>query len=99
MCPQTELPCPYCVCGKLRPSRESTDRKTFATAPPEFPRGNARAFRHGGELRKDHVGIHRGLSDPGAVAAIRAGKYVLAADQPRIAADALRNELRVLDEV
>jgi len=45
------------------------------------------------KLRKEPRRIDRGLPDPGAVAAIRAGKHVLAADQPRVAADALRNEL------
>src|SRR5204862_25772 len=80
-------------------SRDSTKSKTLNTSPPEFPRGYARTFRHGGKLRPDHVGVHRGLSDPGAVAAVRAGKHVLAADQPRVAPDALRNELGMLNEV
>ena len=50
-------------------------------------------------LRPHHVGIDRGLSDPGAVAAIAAGDDVLAADELRVAPDALRDQFRMLDEI
>src|SRR5689334_4000847 len=56
---------------------------------PELLGGDAGAFGHRCQLSPDHVGIDRGLADPGAIAAIAAGDDVLAADQPGIAADAL----------
>ena len=34
---------------------------------------DARAFGHRRELGPDHVGIDRGLADPGAIAAVAAG--------------------------
>ena len=46
-----------------------------------------------------HVGIDRGLADPGAETAIAAGDDVVAADEVGIAGDALRNQFRVLDKV
>src|SRR3569832_524962 len=66
---------------------------------PELLRRQPRAFRHRGELGKHHLRIDRGLSDPGAVAAIRSGNDVLAPDQLGVAADALRDQLRMLDEI
>jgi len=39
------------------------------------------------------------LADPGPVAAIGAGRDVLAADQTRVIGDALRDELGMLDEI
>src|SRR3954463_14037921 len=90
------LPASAGTSGNTRPFKLSSSRSRAKRlrSPPEFSRGDARAFRHGGKLRKDDVGIDRGLSDPGAVAAVGAGKYVLAADKPRIAADALRDQRR-----
>src|SRR6188472_799291 len=66
---------------------------------PELPGGDARAFCHRRHLRPDDIGIDRGLADPGAVTTVAAGDHVLAADQLGVAADALRNQLRMLDEV
>src|SRR4051812_49125695 len=66
---------------------------------PELLGGEARAFRHRPQLGEDHVGIDRGLPNPGAVAAIGAGDDILAADQLGVAADALRDQFRVLDEI
>src|SRR5262245_6709784 len=66
---------------------------------PELPRRAARALGHAGELRPGDVGIDGGLADPRAEAAIGPGHHVLAADQPRVAADALGDQVRVLDEV
>jgi hypothetical protein len=47
----------------------------------------------------DHPLLRDGLADPGAVAAIRAGDDVLAADKLGVAADALRDQFRMLDEI
>src|SRR5712692_9864651 len=66
---------------------------------PELPRRNPRALRHRRQLRPHHVRIDRRLADPGAVAAVAAGDDVLAADEFRVAADPLRDELRMLDEI
>src|SRR5262245_50997155 len=66
---------------------------------PELPRRAARPLGHAGELRPGDVGIDGGLADPRAEAAIGPGADVLAAAQPRVAADALGNQVRVLDEV
>ena len=66
---------------------------------PELLAGDPRALGHRRELGPHHVGIDRGLADPGAVAAIAAGDHVLAADEFGVAADALRDQLRMLDEV
>src|SRR5262245_26400720 len=66
---------------------------------PKFPGREPRAFGERGELRPDHVGVDRGLSHPGAIAAIAAGDDVLAPHPPRVASDALRHQFRVLDEV
>src|SRR5262249_47488565 len=72
---------------------------TEAALLPKLARGEAGAFGHGGELGPDHVGIDRGLPDPGAVAAIAAGDDGLAPDESGIAGKALRHQLRMLDEV
>src|SRR6185312_16153229 len=66
---------------------------------PELLGGDARAFRHRRHLRPYHIGIDGGLANPGAVAAIAAGDHVFAPDQLGIAANALRNQLGMLDEV
>src|SRR4029450_1059334 len=66
---------------------------------PELPRRDARAFRHRRHLRPYDIRVDRGLSDPGAEAAIASRHHVLAPDELRVAADALRNQLRMLDEV
>src|SRR5262245_28970871 len=67
--------------------------------PPELARGETGAFAQARQLGPDDIRIDRGLADPGAVAAIAAGDHVLAPDEPRITADALRDQLRVLDEI
>src|SRR5215470_17946905 len=66
---------------------------------PELPGGEAGAFGHAGELGPYHRGIHRGLTYPRAESAVGPGDHVLAADQPRVTADALGHQLGVLDEV
>ena len=66
---------------------------------PEFARGEAGAFRHGREFRPNDGGIDRGLTNPGAVAAIAAGDDVLASDEPGVTRDPLRDQLGMLDEV
>src|SRR5690348_1382541 len=66
---------------------------------PELPGGDPRAFRHRRHLRPHHLGIDRGLADPGAIATVAAGNDILATDQPGIATDPLCDQLRMLDEV
>src|SRR6187551_1563638 len=66
---------------------------------PELARRDSRTFGQRGHLRPDDVGIDGGLAYPRAVAAIAAGHHVLAADEICVAADALRDQLRMLDEV
>src|SRR5436190_11613461 len=52
---------------------------------PEFARRDACAFGQRRELCPYHIGVDRGLSDPGAVAAIAARHHILAPDQLGIA--------------
>src|SRR5262245_3043518 len=66
---------------------------------PELSRRQRRAVRHGLELGEHNIGIHGGLSHPGAEAAIAARDHILSADQVGVAANALRDKLRVLDEI
>src|SRR5262245_26952055 len=66
---------------------------------PELPRRAARAFGHAGELRPGDVRIDGRLADPRTEAAIGSSDDVLAADQTRVAADALGDQVRMLDEV
>src|SRR5712692_9132820 len=88
----------YAPCG-LRTTCEYGPHPAHVASRPKLPGRDARAFRQRGELRPNHVGIDRGLADPGAVAAITAGDDVLAPDQLGVAGDALGDELRMLDEV
>src|SRR5262249_50942475 len=62
-------------------------------------RRDARALGHGGELGPCHVRIDGGLADPSAVATVAAADHILAADQVGVAADAMRDQLGMLDEV
>src|SRR6185312_14322993 len=69
------------------------------SALPEAPRRDRRTLGHRRELRPDDIGIDRRLADPCAVAAVAAGHHVLATDALGVAADALGDELGMLDEV
>src|SRR5262245_17151083 len=73
--------------------------KFIVALRPKFARGEARAFGEARELCPYDAGVDCGLAHPGAVAAIAPGDDVLAADQPGIAADALGDQLRVLNKV
>ena len=75
------------------------ERRAEAALGSRTPRGESRAFRHGGELGEHHVGIDGRLSDPGAVAAIAAGDHVLTPDQFGVAANTLRDQFGMLDEI
>src|SRR6516162_9488395 len=66
---------------------------------PKFVRREPRAFRQTGKLCPYDARIDRGLAHPGAVPAIAAGDDVLAADKPRIMANALRDQHGVLDKI
>src|SRR6478609_7210544 len=70
-----------------------------ASLLPELARRDSRTFGQRGHFRPDDVGIDGGLAHPRAVAAIAAGHHVLAADEVSVAADPLRDQLRMLDEV
>ena len=58
-----------------------------------------RALGHRGHLRPYDVGIDRGLTYPRAEAAVASGDHVFPADKVGVTADALRDELGMLDEV
>src|SRR5262245_65068199 len=66
---------------------------------PELARRKRRTIRHGLELGEHNIGIHRGLPDPGAEAAVTAGDDIFSADQIGIAANALRDQLGMLDKI
>src|SRR5437016_3743347 len=66
---------------------------------PEFLRCDASAFGHRRHLGPYDIRIDRRLPDPGAEAAVASGHHVFPSDEPRVAADALRDELGMLDEV
>ena len=70
-----------------------------ASAAPELFRGQPRAFGHRRQFGPHNVGIDGSLADPGAKAAIAAGDDVVPADEVGVAGDALRDQLRMLDEV
>src|SRR5712692_11769895 len=86
-------------------TRESQTRESGATSvspastAPKLFRGQPSALGHRCQLGPHHVGIDRGLADPGAEAAIAADDDVVAADEVGVTGDALRDQLRVLDEV
>ena len=61
--------------------------------------GDTSAFSECREFRPDNVRIDGGLSDPSSVSAIAAGNYVLPSNQFRVIADAIGNQLRVLDKI
>ena len=62
-------------------------------------RGQPGAFGHRRQFRPHHVGIDRGLADPGAETAIAAGDDVVTSDEVGVAGDALCDQPRVLNEV
>src|SRR5690242_9075542 len=73
--------------------------RSFTLVSPETLAGDAGAFRHRGKLGEHDLRIDRGLPDPGAIPAVGAGDDVLAPDALGVTADALRDHLRMLDEV
>src|SRR3989442_5271375 len=68
-------------------------------ARPELPRGQPRALGEALHLRPHDAGIHRRLPDPSAEAAVAPRDDALASHQLRVAPDALRHQLWVLDVV
>src|SRR5207245_6206696 len=66
---------------------------------PEFPARDGGALSKRAELGPDDIRIHAARSDMNAEAAVDAGHDVVAADEPGIPLDALRDELRMLDVV
>src|SRR5437016_12530833 len=66
---------------------------------PEPPARDGGALCERAELGPDDIRIHAARSDMNAEAAVDAGHDVVAADEPGIPLDALRDELRMLDVV
>ena len=66
---------------------------------PETLARNARAFGHRRKLRPYYVRIDGRLADPGAESAIASRNHVFPTDQFGIVADAVGNQLGMLDEV
>src|SRR5258705_4389927 len=66
---------------------------------PELAGGDARTLGHRGHLRPHDVRIDRGLPHPRTEAAVAPGDHILPSDKVRVPADALRDELGMLDEV
>src|SRR5260370_22591644 len=62
-------------------------------APPEVLRSELRSFDKSAQLSPGKLGVNAA-----AKAAIRAGNYILATDNRGIAKDAIRDQLRMLDE-
>src|SRR4051794_38532516 len=81
--------------GKRADELQSRHGFGLGRLSPELPRGQARALRKRAELGPDHVGIDRRLPDPSPKAAVAARDDVLAPDQAGVAADALRDQLRM----
>src|SRR5260370_41863783 len=69
-----------------------------STAPELFCRQPS-TLGHRRQFGPNNVGINRSLADPSAKAAVAAGDDVVAADEVGVTDDALRNQLRVFDEV
>src|SRR6185436_8088285 len=82
--------------------RSATSIKVLMTAPhsrPECAACDGGALRQRSELRPDDLRIHAARSDVNAEAAVDAGHHVVAADEPRIPLDTLRDQLGMLDVV
>src|SRR5216683_6966689 len=79
-------------------TREGAASVSPASTAPKLFRGPS-ALGHRCQLGPHHVGIDRGLADPGAETAIAADDDVVAADEVGVAGDALCDQLRMLDEV
>src|SRR5499426_3592119 len=72
---------------------------TCIGSAPELLRGEARALGHHGDLGPGDLGLHEIGPPKGGEAAVAPGHHPLASDDLRVAHDALRHQLRVLDEV
>src|SRR5580693_393262 len=94
--PATNTPHPEVLC-ETKPRR--TQGGHAASRHPELLGSEARSLGEAGKLGPDDLRIDGRLADPGAVTAIAAGDDVLASDQRGVVADALRDQLGVLDEV
>src|SRR4051812_44466635 len=70
-----------------------------ARSRPEFLRGDRSALRQGGELGPDHIRIDSPGAHVDAESAVHGGHEVVATDEVGVSADALRDELRMLDVV
>src|SRR5512132_3691480 len=100
-----------CKASRIRASR-GDDNPTFSGLSargnskdilgflfPELSRCERSAVRHRPELGEYNVGIDRRLSDPGAIAAIAACNHVFRSDTFGVTPNALRDQLRVFDEI
>src|SRR5262249_45251075 len=66
---------------------------------PELSRRAPGSFGHARELRPYDVGINGGVPAPRAEPAARSGEDLLASAEPRVTADTLGDQIRMLDEV
>src|SRR5579863_3265090 len=83
----------------INPRNSSVSADFRRSLPPGFSRCKASAFGERRELCPNDIGVDGGLADPRAVAAIRSRDHILASDAFGVAPDALRDQVRVLDEV
>src|SRR3989442_15470433 len=74
-------------------------RASVGGSAPELPARDGGALRKRAELGPDDIRIHPTRSDMNAEPAVDAGHDVVAAGEPGIPLDALRDELRMLDVV
>src|SRR5262247_4571187 len=84
-------------CGPTRWRAERGSAR--AGALPEAPARQPRSLREHAELLPHDARVHARGREPLREAAVHAGDDVLAADEPRVAHDPLRDQLRVLDAV
>src|SRR5262249_37289828 len=88
---------PRCVRRRRARPRSALDVDTRTATLPELAGREPGTLRHAGQLGPDHPGVHGGLADPGAVAAVGPCDDVLPTHQLRVASDPLRHQLGVLD--
>src|SRR5215510_3325256 len=72
---------------------------TCIRSAPKLLRGEARALGHHGDLSPGDLGLHEIGAAKGGEAAVAPRDHPLAPDDLRIAHEALRHQLRMLDEV
>src|SRR5215831_6716058 len=102
--PATPVMCPACPSSFTTMSLPTgfwlvRKMPTCIGSAPELLRGQARALGHHGDLGPSDLGLHKIGAPEGGEAAVASGHHPLAPDDLRVAHEALRHQLRVLDEV